>query len=114
MKNLIVAVFLIVPFIGISQCKGDCENGNGTYKWESGDKYVGEWVDSKFEGQGTMYYNDGTILNGIWKNGLFQKVIEKEIPTRSLGYKFIDKPTYGKVWVLLIGVSDYINLPDLK
>ena len=42
MKNLIVAVFLIVPFIGISQCKGDCKNGNGTYKWESGDKYVGE------------------------------------------------------------------------
>jgi hypothetical protein len=116
---------------------GNCVNGKGGYKFSNysyyhgyffgekadglgvciypdGDAYLGEWSNHKFEGQGTMYYNDGTILNGIWKNGLFQKVIEKEIPTRSLGYEFIDKPTYGKVWVLLIGVSDYINLPDLK
>ena len=69
MKKLIVAVFLIVPFIGISQCKGDCKNGNGTYKWESGDKYVGEWVDSKFEGQGTYTFSNGDKYVGEWIEG---------------------------------------------
>ena len=60
MKKLIVAVFLIVPFIGTSQsvndCKGDCVNGNGTYKWTSGEKYVGEWVDGRHEGNGIFIY----------------------------------------------------------
>jgi hypothetical protein len=70
MKKLIVAVFLIVPFIGISQqCKGDCKNGKGTYKWPSGDKYVGEWVDSKFEGQGTYTFSNGDKYVGEWIEG---------------------------------------------
>lgn len=69
MKKLIVAVFLIVPFIGISQCKGDCKNGKGTYKWPSGDKYIGEWVDSKFEGQGTYTFSNGDKYVGDWIEG---------------------------------------------
>ena len=69
MKNLIVAVFLIVPFIGISQCKGDCKNGNGTYKWESGNKYVGEWVNDEFEGQGVFTWSNGNKYDGEWIDG---------------------------------------------
>lgn len=98
MKKLIVAVFLIVPSIGISQCKGDCENGNGTFKFDSGHKYVGEWVDNKFEGQGTMTYPNGNKYVGEWiggdKNGygvltLVLSKKQKKIPNTFylIGYK---------------------------
>ncbi len=33
--------------------KGDCVNGEGTYIYENGNKYVGEWNDGLMHGQGT-------------------------------------------------------------
>ena len=32
--------------------QGDCVNGQGTYTWASGGKYVGDWKDGKRTGQG--------------------------------------------------------------
>lgn len=80
MKKIIVAVFLIVPFIGISQCKkGDCENGIGTYIFKDGSKYVGEWVDGRQEGNGIYTYkipkkkkentSYASKYDGEWVNG---------------------------------------------
>ena len=37
----------------------------GTYTWKGGDKYVGEFKDSEYHGQGTLTYADGRIDNGI-------------------------------------------------
>ena len=37
---------------------GDCENGQGTFIWSSGDKYVGEFKDSLYNGQGTYTYTN--------------------------------------------------------
>jgi len=69
MKKLFLTL-MITPIIAFSQnCKGDCENGFGTYKWQSGDKYVGEWKDRKFEGEGTYTYTSGAKYVGEWKNG---------------------------------------------
>ena len=48
--------------------KGDCENGYGTYAWEDGNIYVGEFKNSLEHGQGTYTYSDGRIDKGIWKN----------------------------------------------
>tara|TARA_B100000795_G_scaffold106789_1_gene78820 strand:+ start:1263 stop:3422 length:2160 start_codon:yes stop_codon:yes gene_type:complete len=46
--------------IGVGQCiSGDCENGQGTYIWTNGDKYVGEWKDGKRNGQGTYTWGSG-------------------------------------------------------
>ena len=57
--------------VGFAQCiKGDCINGQGTFTWESGDKYVGEWKDGKGQGQGTYTYPNGNKYVGGWKNGL--------------------------------------------
>ena len=72
MKKLIVAVLLIVPFIGNSQCVGDCNNGKGAYKFPSGDKYVGEWVDRKLEGQGTYTFSNGDKYVGEWVDNKFE------------------------------------------
>ena len=60
--------------VGFAQCiKGDCNNGYGTYRWESGDEYVGKWKDGKRHGQGTFTSANGKILKGEWKNGDFVK-----------------------------------------
>ena len=55
--------------------KGDVKNGkpNGfgvmTFPW--GDKYIGEWKEGKYHGQGTETYTDGgdSMYVGEWKNG---------------------------------------------
>ncbi len=35
---------------------GNCVDGQGTYTYANGDKYVGEWRDNLPNGQGTMTY----------------------------------------------------------
>ena len=47
------------------------ENGQGTFTWVDGSKYVGEFKDGTHTGQGTKTYLDGTVKKGIWKDGEF-------------------------------------------
>ena len=71
MKKLLL-LLMIVPMIGFGQCiSGDCENGYGTYTYENGEKYVGEYKDNKMHGQGTFTDADGTIEKGLWGNDEF-------------------------------------------
>ena len=49
--------------------KGDCENGQGTYIYDSGSKYVGEYKDGWRDGQGTYIYDSGSKYVGEWKDG---------------------------------------------
>ena len=108
MKKLLL-ILLCLPFIGFGQCiSGDCENGQGTYIWTNGDKYVGEWKDGKRNGQGTytwgsgewegekyvgefkdnkqngdgVYFDTfGKVSQGLWKDGEFieLRVLGEEI-----------------------------------
>ncbi len=41
------------------------------YLWENGTKYMGEWKDGEFHGQGTMTYHDGNKFVGKWKDGVY-------------------------------------------
>ena len=51
--------------------KGDVENGKpngqGTYTWSDGDKYVGEFKNGKKHGPGTWTSTDGDKYSGEWK-----------------------------------------------
>lgn len=83
-------------YYGYVNEKGE-RHGQGTYTWESGNKYVGEWVndkgtgkgtyystegwtyegefrDLKFHGKGTYIFPDGKRRNGIWEDGNLQKL----------------------------------------
>ena len=67
--NLVV-VFLCFSFISFGQCKGDCQNGKGVYKYkDSGDKYDGEWLDSRKHGQGVYIWKNGDKYDGEWFDG---------------------------------------------
>lgn len=73
--------------------RGNCENGQGTYRYPDGseytgqfrnakmhgegtyiyagrgEKYVGEWRNGVINGQGTYYYRSGNRYDGGWRNG---------------------------------------------
>jgi hypothetical protein len=70
LKNSILLLFLVFSVNANSQskCQGDCQNGFGIFKWENGDKYVGDWVNGKREGQGSMTWTGGTSYSGSFKN----------------------------------------------
>ena len=60
--------------VGFAKCvEGNCIDGKGTYKWTSGkragDKYLGQFKDSKMHGQGTYTYLNGDRYIGYFKNG---------------------------------------------
>ncbi len=53
---------------GFSQClDGTCWDGNGTYLYPSGAKYVGMFRDGKINGKGTLYFSNGNKYIGNWK-----------------------------------------------
>jgi LysM repeat protein len=72
MKHLILSLLFIISIFSASafpQCtEGNCENGQGTYKYSNGDKYKGEWKNNRCDGQGTLTYLDGSNYVGQWKN----------------------------------------------
>ncbi|MCF8246161.1 MAG: caspase family protein [Saprospiraceae bacterium] len=53
---------------------GDCENGEGTFAYAGGSKYVGKFKDSKPEGQGIFTYTNGDRYEGNFKAGLKEGV----------------------------------------
>ena len=46
----------------------DKREGQGTYTWKNGSKYVGSWKNDKKDGKGTLTWNDGSKYDGEWKN----------------------------------------------
>ena len=44
-------------------------NGQGTYIWSDGQKYVGQWKNNKRVGQRTRTWPDGRKYQGEWKDG---------------------------------------------
>ena len=50
--------------------------GNGIFIYKNGNKYIGELADNYFNGEGIMYYADGTSKTGIWENDKFIKTNE--------------------------------------
>jgi len=80
---LILVIGLFWCSVGFAECiEGNCVDGQGTYIYASGDKYNGEFKESKMHGQGTFITTDGSTYAGEFKDG---KLVElKEQPKKTL------------------------------
>tara|TARA_B110000238_G_C15948041_1_gene361941 strand:+ start:306 stop:686 length:381 start_codon:yes stop_codon:yes gene_type:complete len=55
-------LFICLPIFAFAECQsGDCKNGNGTYLWPNGDKYIGSWKYKKMHGNGIFYFGSGDL-----------------------------------------------------
>lgn len=72
MKHLILALSLLISVYSANvfgQCvKGNCDNGQGTYKYSHGTEYEGHWENGRLNGQGILTYPDGSKYVGQWKD----------------------------------------------
>ena len=94
MKNFIkkLLLFSLSIIISISlkcQCSGNCYNGRGTYKFENGDKYSGNFKKGLYHGKGTFTFVSGGKYSGMFKKGMYEG--EGTFETKD-GYK--EKGTY--------------------
>ena len=54
------------------QFKDGIRNGQGTYIYANGDKYVGQFKNDNYDGFGTLYNADGSIKQqGLWRDDKF-------------------------------------------
>ena len=42
--------------------------GQGNYTWPNGKKYEGEWKDGKNDGKGVILYEDGSKMEGVFRD----------------------------------------------
>ena len=65
----ILFLLLCFPIIGFGQCEyGDCENGEGSYTFSSGNKYTGVFKNKKLNGKGIFRWTGGALYIGDWKD----------------------------------------------
>jgi len=70
MKKLFLIFTLLICSVSYGQrCVGNCTNGQGTYYYSGGNKYVGEWQDGKKHGEGTYTFVSGEKYSGGWQYG---------------------------------------------
>lgn len=77
--------------------EGNCKNGSGTFTWENGSKYTGEFKNGSMHGQGTFYFgagNAGTKYVGEFKNGFIDGI---GTWAWSNGEKYIGESKYNKM-----------------
>ena len=68
-KILLLISFCLLSTLSWSDCAGECVNGQGTYTWPDGRKYVGQFKDGKAHGQGTFTWPGGQKYVGQYKDG---------------------------------------------
>ena len=65
---LCIGGFLLASNTAADCIHGNCVNGQGTYAWRNGDKYVGGWRNGKRHGEGIFIWPEGDRYVGNWKN----------------------------------------------
>ena len=144
MKHFILVILSIsLANLLTAQCiSGDCNNGYGTYLYQDGTKYIGNFKDSKAHGQGACYYvsgdkdryigewanhnynGKGVLLmksgeekRGIWQRGLLVRK-DKENTNKSAQIKKVIKVTKTverpKVYAVVVGVARYLHMQSLN
>ena len=83
-----VLTFSFSAFAG--ECiSGDCRNGYGTYGWDDGSIYIGEFRNSNFNGSGTL-----TFGNNEWKGDKYVGEFKDDIRFGYGTYYYADGNQY--------------------
>ena len=53
--------------------QGDCYNGFGIIKFDSGNRYEGNFVNGIKTGEGKFYFAQGNVFDGTFKNNVYTK-----------------------------------------
>ena len=59
----------ISPREGHPEFFNDKKHGQGSFEWENGDKYTGQWKDGKMNGEGKIKIG-GKTSKGYWEDGI--------------------------------------------
>ena len=71
--------------------------------YANGDEYVGGWKDGERNGRGTLTKADGSILRGLWENGVSQ---ELEMRTSCTNSGFIPNTDAYASCVMRLAISE--------
>lgn len=114
--------------------EGDCSNGYGTYVFDTGERYIGDFKNYTLDGRGTVTYPNGDTYEGQFKGGRFNGF--GTYFTKATGAKATGQWSGGtlmtniaaqpvakeeensypsiKVWAIVVGVSSYTHMPALR
>ena len=66
--TIVLSGFAVISFGQTGCISGDCDNGSGTWRWESGATYTGEFENGIRNGYGYFRFSNGDEYIGNWKN----------------------------------------------
>ncbi|MBI1287481.1 MAG: hypothetical protein GC178_07860 [Flavobacteriales bacterium] len=108
LKKIVLSFSIAVGFtmIGKAQCiEGNCHEEVGTFLFENGDKFKGQWRKGLPSGYGVYEFANGDVYKGAWKDG---KMSGRGTYTYNNGDKYIGEWKEG----LMNGRGHfYWNLP---
>jgi len=98
MKKTCLILFIAVNSLIIAQTKtgcisGNCKDGKGTYVFNDGSIYVGEFVNGIIEGFGKLTDKHGNVYTGYFKNNRYDGIGKFE---RTDGTKYIGEFKEGR------------------
>lgn len=85
-------------------------NGYGTCSYENGEYYQGHWQDGYFHKEGILSLSNGQRLKGSWEMGRLIKLLHEEPQVKYHN----EQSRLGQTYALIVGVSDYPSMPNLK
>ena len=68
--SIVIMAWMIATTAHAGCIKGNCQNGHGTFVFENGSRYIGEFIHGIPNGSGIMHYQNGDKYLGNWKRGL--------------------------------------------
>lgn len=95
-RTILLLSFLIgLSYMGKAQCiEGNCHEEVGTFVFENGDKYKGQWRKGLPEGYGVYQFANGDIYKGSWEAGAMEG---RGTYTYANGDKYIGEWEAGKM-----------------
>ncbi|MCB0661157.1 MAG: caspase family protein [Saprospiraceae bacterium] len=98
----------------IGEFKYGYPEGKGTVFYSNGDKYEGAWANHAPNGPGVIYFASGKARGGLWRNGKMvgeMKPVREQVKEKPVAVDYSDEV---KIWAVVVGVGRYQHMPALR